>query len=255
MLRPDGSIHPDGQPVRMERDNDFLPNAAILALASYSGTAEGVAGRLEPYRAWQLRRFRLLHRWGQAGWIPQACAEVFRATNDPIYATSAFEVADWCLNWQATATGAFLTDLSPDGPSFHTAFIAEAVADAWELALAFNDAVRLFGGRSTASNAGRTNGSNRRSTCRRRVNVSLSESKKNEPVLARGCGRLAFEFESDMDSGSNAERTAPANELFGKLFLEFQSEIDQPFLVPINFPEIRPGRDAPNLISNPMREK
>src|SRR6266403_1890644 len=109
--------------------------------------------------------------------------------------------------------------------------------------------------RSTASNAGRTNGSNRRSTCRRRVNVSLSESKKTEPVLARGCGRLAFEFESDMDSGSNAERTAPANELFGKLFLEFQSEINQSFLVPINLSQIRRGRDAPNFIPNPMRQE
>jgi AMMECR1 domain-containing protein len=140
MFRKDGSIHPDGQPVRMERDNDFLPNAAMLALASHQAHAPaGLAGRLEPYRAWQLRRFQRLHRWGQAGWLPQACAAVYFATGEPVYAETAFAVADWCLDWQVETTGAFLTDLSPGGPTFHTAFIAEGIADAWALALACGD--------------------------------------------------------------------------------------------------------------------
>jgi AMMECR1 domain-containing protein/orotate phosphoribosyltransferase len=143
MFREDGSIHPDGQPIRMDRDNDYLPNAAILALAVHYGNAPaGLAARMEPYRAWQLRRFRLLHRWGQAGWLPQACAAVYFATGDPVYASTAFEVADWCLDRQIEATGAFLTDLAPGGPTFHTAFIAEAIADTWALALALNERER-----------------------------------------------------------------------------------------------------------------
>ncbi len=140
MLRPDGSIHPDGQQVRIDRDNDYLPNAAMLALAAHA--PDTLAARLEPHRAWQLRRFRCLHRWGQAGWLPQACAEVFRATGDLAYAATAFEVADWCLTHQVEATGAFLTDLAPGGPTFHTAFVAEGIADAWEVALACDEQER-----------------------------------------------------------------------------------------------------------------
>jgi AMMECR1 domain-containing protein/orotate phosphoribosyltransferase len=144
MFRADGSIHPDRQPVRIERDNDYLPNAAILALAAHNADrSDGLAPFMEPYRSWQLRRFRLLHGWGQAGWLPQACAKMFLVTGDPTYAATAFEVADWCIDWQIEATGAFLTDLSPDGPSFHTAFIAEAIADAWHVAMICNDLDRV----------------------------------------------------------------------------------------------------------------
>ena len=143
LFRDDGSIHPDGQPVRIERDNDYLPNAAMLSLASHRAkTPAGLAARLEPYRVWQLRRFQRLHRWGQAGWLPQVCAEVYFATRDRVYADTAFEVVDWCLDQQVGVTGAFLTDLAPGGPTFHTAFIAEAVADAWALALACDDEKR-----------------------------------------------------------------------------------------------------------------
>ena len=45
-----------------------------------------------------------------------------------------YEVADWCLDRQVEVSGAFLTDLNPDGPSFHTAFIAEGIAVAWSVA-------------------------------------------------------------------------------------------------------------------------
>ena len=135
MLRADGSVHPDDGLVRSERDNDYLPNAAVLALAEFHRhTPDGLADRLEPQRAWQLRRFQRLHRWGQAGWLPQACAAVYRATGNRAHARTAFEVADWCLDWQVRANGAMLCDLSPDGPGFHTAFVAEGIADAWQLA-------------------------------------------------------------------------------------------------------------------------
>jgi len=140
LFRRDGSIHPNGQPIADDRDNDYLPNAAMLALAVYHAEASiSLAALLEPFRAWQLRRFRRLHRWGQVGWLPQACAEAYFATGAEVYVNTAFEVVDWCLDWQVAATGAFLTDLAPGGPTFHTAFIAEAVADAWALAVACDD--------------------------------------------------------------------------------------------------------------------
>ena len=140
MLHEDGSVFPSWLPVRMDRDNDFLPNAAILALAMHYRKAPGaLANRFDKSRHWQLRRFQRLHRWGQAGWLPQACAELYYATGDAVYANTAFEVADWCLDQQIEATGAFLEDFAPGGPTFNTAFIAEAIADAWGLALACND--------------------------------------------------------------------------------------------------------------------
>src|SRR5262249_41427625 len=54
--------------------------------------------------------------------------------------------------------------------------------------------------RSKASNAGRKKGSNRRSKCKRNVDVSLNQFKSIEPVLALGIGRLTFEFETDIGS-------------------------------------------------------
>ena len=143
LLGPDGAIHPPGQDVRIQRDNDFLPSAVLLALAMHSGGADPQLGtRLQPYRDWQMRRFSRLRTWGQLGWLPQALAAVFRATADEGYLDGALEVADACLPRQVAATGAFLTDLSPGGPSFHTAFVAEGIADAWELALACGDDAR-----------------------------------------------------------------------------------------------------------------
>ena len=45
-----------------------------------------------------------------------------------------------------------------------------------------------------ASNIGRSQGSIRRSICRRNIVVSLTKFRNREPVLARGIGRLTFEF-------------------------------------------------------------
>ena len=53
---------------------------------------------------------------------------------------------------------------------------------------------RAIGSRSMASNAGRIQGSMRRSICKRNIVVSLTQLRKREPVLARGIGRLTFEF-------------------------------------------------------------
>jgi hypothetical protein len=146
LIRDDGAVYPNGQRVRSERDNDYLPNVAALALAKSRSVK--FVGKVERFHAYQLRRFRNLHRWGQAGWLPQVCAELHAITRDRSYANTAFEVADWCIDNQVAATGAYLSDLSPGGPTFHTAFIAEGMADALSLALACGDttrsAVRIF---------------------------------------------------------------------------------------------------------------
>lgn len=142
LLLPDGSIGSLAEPVRMRRDNDFLPGAVLLALSAHAvraGRPEDVLA-LEPYSGWQLNRFRNVHSWGQAGWLPQAWAAMDRAHGD--HADSIFEVADWCIDRQVEATGAFLTDLNPDGPSFHTAFIAEGIAEAWSAAVRRGDSAR-----------------------------------------------------------------------------------------------------------------
>src|SRR5262249_3614535 len=53
---------------------------------------------------------------------------------------------------------------------------------------------RASGSRSTASNAGRKNGSNRRSKWSRSVEVSATKFRNFEPVLAGGNGRLGLEL-------------------------------------------------------------
>jgi len=54
--------------------------------------------------------------------------------------------------------------------------------------------MRARGSRSVALNIGRSQGSIRRSICRRNIVVLLAKFRNGEPVLARGFGRLTFEF-------------------------------------------------------------
>src|SRR5258707_15112154 len=54
--------------------------------------------------------------------------------------------------------------------------------------------VRATGSRRVASNIGRSQGSIRRSICRRNIVVSLAQFRNRELVLARGIGLLTFEF-------------------------------------------------------------
>jgi hypothetical protein len=51
-------------------------------------------------------------------------------------------MADWALDWQLEKNGAFITDLYPSGPSFHTAFVAEGMAAAWRAARDLGDEPR-----------------------------------------------------------------------------------------------------------------
>ena len=136
MFHADGRLTgaPSGRGVAA--DHDFLPGVAILALANYAKhrphavEVDGLNAQLDWYR----RRFRLLHPWGMVGWHAQAWAAMHELTDHPDQARFVFEIADWALDWQHERSGAFITDLSPSGPSFHAAFLAEGIAAAWRLA-------------------------------------------------------------------------------------------------------------------------
>src|SRR5437773_54435 len=68
---------------------------------------------------------------------------------------------------------------------------------------------RATGSRSTASKAGRTNGSKRRSNCKSRSDVLAMKSLTTEPVSARGTGRLTFELELARDVRVEADELQP----------------------------------------------
>ena len=151
LLHPDGSISPDAQGRNVHADHDYLPGVVLLALANFVSAAgdHSFVSSISAQLDWYRRRFRLMHPWGMAGWHPQAWAALFRASAEPAYAEFAFEMADWALEFQQRGSGAFLTDLDVTGPSFHTAFIAEAIADCARLASELGDAARAA--RYTAS--------------------------------------------------------------------------------------------------------
>jgi orotate phosphoribosyltransferase len=136
LLRPDGRICL--RPVRLARrqDHDFLPGAAILAMATAAsaGLITLDPDTVESCLRWQRQRFRLLRSWGMAGWQPQAWAAMWELTGDRDQAGFVFEVADWTTERQLQKTGAFLEDLAYEEPTFNTAFVAEAVAAAWRVA-------------------------------------------------------------------------------------------------------------------------
>jgi orotate phosphoribosyltransferase len=144
MFQPDGRITDTPRGLGIASEHDFLPGVALLAVAKY-GEKMGENAWFEslaPQLKWYRRRFRLLHPWGMVGWQTQAWAAIHSLTGDPEHADFVFEIADWALDWQHERTGAFISDLSPTGPSFHTGFLAEGIAAAWMLALRLGDGER-----------------------------------------------------------------------------------------------------------------
>jgi orotate phosphoribosyltransferase/AMMECR1 domain-containing protein len=146
MAQPDGRVTDTPHGLGVASDHDFLPGAALLALAHYAATRRdpSLVKNLAPQLAWYRRRFRLLHPWGMVGWQTQAWAAIHALTNDPEHAAFVFEMADWAADRQLERTGAFITELSPTGPSFHAAFLAEGMAAAWLLAQRTGDAARAM---------------------------------------------------------------------------------------------------------------
>lgn len=144
LAQSDGRIAKRWNGNRAAEDHDFMPGAALLALArlwAAQGFVPEVVG-LERHLDWYRRRFRLLHRWGMIGWQTQAWAAIHRIVGLQGCADFVFEMADWAIDWQLDKNGAFITDLYPFGPSFHTAFVAEGIAAAWRVAQAVHDAQR-----------------------------------------------------------------------------------------------------------------
>jgi len=144
MCQPDGRILDKTGGPALKKDHDFLPGAALLAIARYARAAERQIQirYLGAHLEWYRRRFHLLHPWGMVGWQTQAWAAVYTLMSHPDYAGFVFEMADWAMDWQIESSGAFLTDLRPSEPSVLTAFLAEGIAAAWALALDLGDKAR-----------------------------------------------------------------------------------------------------------------
>ncbi|MBI3928083.1 MAG: AMMECR1 domain-containing protein [Armatimonadetes bacterium] len=136
LLQPDGAIseHPGARGLAM--DHDYMPGSALLALATYA-RATGAPDALPDLTAcleWYGRRFRIAQPWGMVGWQAQAWTAVHELRPTDEIARFVFEMVDWALEYQHRKSGMFLAELHPEGPGFHTAFLAEGVADAWKLA-------------------------------------------------------------------------------------------------------------------------
>jgi len=149
MFRPDGRVAAPGDIARLRQDHDYLPGVAILSFAEAARRSRSSLFRLDygAHLEWYRRRFQLMATWGLTGWglaawHMQAWSAVHDVEPDPAYAGFVFEMADWALERQLDVNGAFLTDLSGAGPSFHTAFVAEGIADAWRLAAVIGDTER-----------------------------------------------------------------------------------------------------------------
>ena len=73
----------------------------------------------------------------------------------------------------------------------------------------------------------------------------LTQFRNREPVLARGIGRLTFEFTAPpMAARSDYVRSR-----------KLQGEINQSLFAQVNFAEVSAWRDFANLIADPMRHQ
>ena len=127
--------------VRQVQDHDFMPGVAVLAFAQGLEVTNHDVFRLDWDRllAWYRNRYQALHPWGLIAWHLQAWTAVYRLTGLGEHMEFVFQMADWVVERQLDKNGAFLTSLYQHGPSFHTAFVAEGVADAWWLAAQAGD--------------------------------------------------------------------------------------------------------------------
>jgi hypothetical protein len=137
-LRPDGRVDPSERR-RLNAEHDFLPGLILLAVVSSADNAKEPLD-LSSQLQWYSRRFDLLKSWGMIGWHPQTWLRAWEAgwrSRDALALVRA--MAEWAATHQHRKSGAFLTDLNKTGPSFHTAFIMEGMADAASLLLDSGD--------------------------------------------------------------------------------------------------------------------
>ncbi len=124
------------------QDQEFLPGAAVWALAAWSrATGQALPDAVAAARRHYGGRFAEQPGWGSP-WLAQGWAAAHDLTDDPQDAGLVFQVADWLVERQLDASGAFLEELSANEPSFNTGFVAEGVAAAWRTALRRKDRTR-----------------------------------------------------------------------------------------------------------------
>lgn len=144
LVQADGRVteRPDGRGV--QTDHDFLPGTVLLAVARYveAGGERAFLDGLDAALEWNRRRFSLARPWGMVGWQTQAWSAIHCGTGRSDQAAFVFELADWALDRQHEASGGFITEMHSHGYSFHSAFIAEGIADAWRVALRAGDISR-----------------------------------------------------------------------------------------------------------------
>ena len=144
LFKPDGTITHLAAGFRSGVDHDILPGVALVALGRYAKHTESrldMTG-LEEQLAWYRRRFRTSQSWAMVGWQMQGWSVIADVALVSGAKDFVFELTDWALSLQLDLNGAFLTDLAALGPSFHTAWIAEGVAEAWRLAELSDEPVR-----------------------------------------------------------------------------------------------------------------
>ena len=124
------------------QDQEFLPGAAVWALATWCrATGATLPKALAEARRFHGHRFAEHPTWG-CPWLAQGWAAVHELTRDPDDAALALAAADWLAERQLQKNGAFLETLSPDEPSFNAGFVGEGLAAAWRAALALDEASR-----------------------------------------------------------------------------------------------------------------
>jgi orotate phosphoribosyltransferase/AMMECR1 domain-containing protein len=125
---------------------NYIPGQVMLALAGAAAAGIACVERrtitcsLRYYR----HRFRYRRDFGQVSWLSLAAAAWWHLTGDREWSDLLFEITDWILKFQQTASshpncGGFLTDQQPDAPGFTTAVYLEAVAAALAVASALGD--------------------------------------------------------------------------------------------------------------------
>jgi hypothetical protein len=74
------------------------------------------------------------------------------------------------------------------------------------------------------------------------MTVSLTQFKNHEPVLARGIGRLTFEFTAPPTAGLWLRR-------------KLEREINQSLLAQVNFAEVNVWRDFADFVAYPVGDQ
>ncbi len=142
LFHTSGWIGVGAKRLTIPQDQEFLPGAAVWALATYCrATQTPLPIYLRAARRFYGNRLEEHPTWG-CSWLAQGWAAVHRLTNDPDDARMAYLAADWMAERQLEKNGAFLEDLSRDEPSFNTGFMAEGIVGAWRCALRLEDEPR-----------------------------------------------------------------------------------------------------------------